>query len=103
MSIFLYVKTKSSRSDRGQLKGAGLRSGGDRSNRVQTPESPGTCCERADREGAAPEGGDRRGPGQMRQPFQRKRPAASGEEDRKRGGLGGVEAEGGRRLVVVGG
>lgn len=28
MSIFLYVKTKSSRSDRGQLKGAGLRSGG---------------------------------------------------------------------------
>lgn len=39
----------------------------------------------------------------MRQPFQRKHPAASGEEDRKQGGLGEVKAEGGRRLVVVGG
>lgn len=87
----------------GQLMDVGLRSEGGQRSRAQTPESPGTCCGRADREGTAPEGGDRCRPGQRRQPFQRKRPAASGEEDRKRSGLGGVEAEGGRRLLVVGG
>lgn len=60
---------------------------------MQIPKSPGTCCRRTDGEGGALVGDRGSGPGQRRS-FQSGCLAASGQEDRKWSGLGGVVGRG---------
>lgn len=86
---------------RGQLEGCRVEEWGHHRSCVQTPESLGTCCGRADGGGAAPKGDRGAGPGQ-RKSFQGTCPAASGEGTGNGAGWA-VAAEGGRQLVVVGG
>ena len=64
------------------MMGVGLRSSGDRGNCVQTPESPGTCCGRADGE-AQPLKVEVQGQANEAV-LAEEMPAALGEEDRKR-------------------
>lgn len=68
---------------------------------MQIPKSRGTCRRRTDGEGGALAGDRGSGPGHMRRSFQSGCLATSGE-NRKWSGLGGVEAEGGRRLEMEG-